>query len=164
MHFFGIATHWITISPAMRNNPIALRIICKNSNDKSWQLPNIELRSKMMTENPVVAARVFHRLLHKFFSILVKLPIEDFSGRRIDINRLISKYQTDNIGVFGHITAAFGILEEQASGNLHYHGLLFGGWNINHLMLHIHKPEITAAMVKWIDDQITCHISKQFKK
>ena len=130
----------------MRNNRLAFRLAAE-INGKTWSndaLPKIELRSKLIADNPVAAARIFHRSLQKFFEILVKLPLDDLTNKRAHIDRLLHRNKKKYIGVFGKITAAYGVLEEQSSGNLHYHGILFGGWSIEHLMGHVHIREVRA--------------------
>ena len=163
MHFFSIASHWITISPAMRENRLALRLAVE-SNGTEWTLPDIELRSKLIAENPVVATRIFYRLLHKFFEILVQCDLTDMTDKRGNVEALFARLRGEKVGIFGSINAAFGVLEEQGSGNLHFHGVLFGGWSIEHFKLHIHKSEVQRELVEMIDAQINCEISDEIKE
>ena len=85
MHFFNVASHFITISPCMRHNGLALRIACGKS-ETSVQKMNIYLRSKLMTENPVAASHISYRLVNKFFEIIVGLPLNHFTGKKPKLN------------------------------------------------------------------------------
>lgn len=164
-HFFGVASWFITISPNMSHRPLALRLALTNAKDGTeFEIPNLFLRSKLITENPVAAAQVIYRLLEQFFKIIVKLPLDDFTGRKANIHRLLAQNRDDIVGAFGRATAAYGVLEEQTNGNLHYHGLIFGGpWDSDVLLRHIHKPEVAKQMTDLIDSMITCKIDDKFK-
>ncbi|MCP4055651.1 MAG: hypothetical protein GY739_21945, partial [Mesoflavibacter sp.] len=54
--------------------------------------------------------------------------------------------------------------EEQTGGSLHFHGIIFGGWDIDQFRQHIHKPEIRKKIAELIDSQITCEIPESIKK
>ena len=64
--FFNMSTWFITISPAMRISRLALKM-CLNTNGKNFEFPPAHTRSKMMAADPIAAARVFYRMMHKFF-------------------------------------------------------------------------------------------------
>ncbi len=83
-----------------------------------------------MIENPVAAATMFYRLLEKFFKIIVKLPINAFTGKQMQLHDLIVNENSKETGAFGKINAYLGVIEEQKGGNLHLHALLFGAWVI----------------------------------
>ena len=134
-----MGTHFITISPSMRNNILALRITLAN-NQKLIKNLSITVRSKMMIENPVAATYTFYRLLEKFFEIIVNLPLTDFTGKCSNIEGLLSRIQEKNCGAYGPIKAYYGIIEEQSGGTLHFHGILFGGWNIKKFQQECHNP------------------------
>ena len=162
-YFFGIGTHFITLSPSMRNNILALRFSILDYK-KKFQLPNITIRSKMMIQNPVAATHVFYRLLHKIFEIIIQAPLTDYTGKTSDIKKLLHRSQQKETGAFGAIKAAYGVLEEQASGNLHYHGILFGAWDIKHIQQWLHDPNFKKEFEKLIDSHITCTIPNHLKK
>ena len=136
-HFFGIGTHFITISPSMRNNILALRLSIAN-HAQSFDIPNIIIRSKLMIQNSVAATHVFYRLLHKFFEIIVQMPLTDYTGRTSNVKNLLSRVKNEKCGAFGQVKSAYGVLEEQACGNLHFHGILFGAWKIRQIQQWIH--------------------------
>ena len=53
--FFNAPCFFITISPSMRNTPLALRMTMIN-NGEEFYLPTANLRSTMISENPIAAA------------------------------------------------------------------------------------------------------------
>ena len=48
-------------------------------------MPSIFVRSQMIVNNPVAATYMFYRLIHKFFEIIVKLPLNDYTGRKFNM-------------------------------------------------------------------------------
>ena len=161
-YFFGIPTHFITISPSMRNNTLALRISVTDYKQK-LDIPNITLRSQLMIQNPAAATHTFYRLIEKFFEIIIQLPISDYTGKTSNIKNLLSRKKNECCGAFGPIKAGEGVFEEQTSGNLHFHGLLYGAWNIKQLQQWLHDPKIKKQFEQLIDSHITCKIPKNLK-
>ncbi len=164
MHFFNIGTHFITISPHMTHNALAIRLTYTGKSNEKFKLPDIVLRSQKIQENPVAATRIFYRLINKFFEIIVGLPLEHFTGRKANIDRLFAENKKKYTGAYGFIKAALGIVEEQASGNLHFHGILFGGWDFDVIQQHIHKSNVAKQFTELIDSHITCEIPDEIKK
>ncbi len=164
MHFFNIATHFITISPAAVHNALAIRLAYTNEANEKFNLPDIVLRSRLIKNNPSVATNIFYRLIRKFFAIIVGLPLEHFTGKKANIERLLQKNKKKYTGAYGFIKAALGIIEEQTSGNLHYHGILFGAWDFDVIQQHIHKPNVAKIFTELIDSHITCEIPQDIKE
>ena len=161
-HFFGIGTHFITISPSMRNNVMALRMCLQNATQK-FEVPTITVRSQMITQNPVAATYIFYYLMDKFFELIVKLPLNTFNGRNMNYDALIEQETSGNCGAFGHVTGHFGILEEQTGGSLHYHGMLFGPWNVRMFQQWCHEGKAAKMFQQLIDSHITCRIPQHLK-
>ncbi len=166
MHFFNVGTHFITISPCMRHHALAIRLTYTDKAGEQYKLPEISIRTKAIINDPVAATLTFYRLIKKFFAIIVGLPLDHFTERGTNIDTLLSenKDNEEYIGVYGKIRSAFGVIEEQTGGSLHFHGILFGGWDIDVLRQHIHKPEMQQKMADLIDSQITCEIPESIKK
>ena len=164
-HLFGLATHFITLSPNMRHNTIALRMCVTQTNDaeKKFEMPTILARSQMIVKNPVAATHAFYRLLEKFFEIIVKLPITTFNGKNMDFEELIKQESCKEYGAYGRITAHYGVMEEQKGGSLHYHGLLFGGWDVRILQQWIHLGKASQMFQQMVDSHISCRIPQRFK-
>ena len=163
-HFFGMATHFITLSPSMRHNMIALKICVSNATKEiTIPLHNPVTRSQLIIGNPVAATYTFYRLLKKFFEIIVKLPTQTFTGRNMEYDELI-KQETENVyGAFGHVTAHFGVMEEQTGGNLHYHGIIFGPWNLRLFQKWCHEGAAAKQFQQLIDSHVTCKIPDNLK-
>ena len=53
--FFGLSFLFVTLSPSMRNSPLAKRM-CYCSQDTNLELPDLMIRTKLLVNNPVVAA------------------------------------------------------------------------------------------------------------
>ncbi|MCP4055299.1 MAG: hypothetical protein GY739_20115, partial [Mesoflavibacter sp.] len=110
MHFFNIGTHFITISPHMAHNTLAIRLTYTDDTNKKFELPGIELRSHLMEKNPVAATRIFYRLINKFFEIIVGLPLDHFTGKKTKIDRLLKQNKQKFTGPYGFIKSALGIV------------------------------------------------------
>ena len=67
IHAFGTPSWFITMSPNMRNNIMALRIGASDHGSQQFECPEITARAKKMIDNPVSASRMIYRLLEKFF-------------------------------------------------------------------------------------------------
>ena len=113
------------VGSQLRNSPFAIRM-CYCSQDIELELPELVVRTKLLAENSVVAARVYQRLMRGFFDIICGIPLSHFTGRKSNIDRLLSKNQSGYIGAFGKLKAVYSVTEEQTGGSLHMHGQLFG--------------------------------------
>ena len=219
-HFFNNASHFITISPLMRNNVLALRIAIyddnninselngdlfnnlkknnantykisddnrnninnnissnndnkkneynnnqyNNDNTKNIRFMDVYVRSHLIINNPVASVHVFYKIINKFFEIIVKLPLNYYSSKNIKTNRLFNENSDKYNGAYGFIKAVYAIIEEQASGNLHLHGLLFGAWDIDILQRFLHDVLISKELCELIDAHITATIYDKHKK
>ncbi len=162
-HFFGVGTHFLTISPAMRHNVLAVRLAYTDATGKQFKLPDIITRTKKIINNSIAAVHIFYRVIHKFFEIIVGLPLEYYKGRKANVDRLLQANKNKFWGPYGRINATLGVVEEQSGGSLHFHGILFSGWDINVIRRHIHKPEVAKKFADLIDSQVTCEISAEIK-
>ncbi len=160
-HCFGIASHWITISPIMRNNILNLRLTMVGDNtykEDYYELPNITTRSKWMIKNPIAATTIFYRMITKFFEIIVKLSVGTFTGKHAQYDDLIEQEYTNVCGAFGSIRAYIGVYEQQQGGSLHLHALLFGSWSVKIFQKWVHDPQARKLLIDLIDSHITCKI------
>ena len=160
--FFNLSTWFITISPAMRNSKLALRMTLR-TDVEDFQLPQAHTRSRMMAADPIAAARVFYRMINKFFDIIVRLPLNDFTGKRINVDRLLEKNREKYIGAYGFATAAYAVSENQEGGSLHAHGHIHGTWDIDVIQNWIHKDDFRKQMIDLLDSIVTCTIPDDIK-
>ena len=109
MVHFGMPAFWITISPATIHSPILLQLAGQDidlDNILTMHLPSSHERAKIVAQDPVAAAQ--------FFNIV----IDAFTTTLLGYNQLDG-------GIFGHIAGYFGCIEEQGTGTLHIHMLVW---------------------------------------
>ena len=114
----------------MRNSKLALRM-CLNTESGNFQLPLAHMRARMMAADPIAAARVFYRMVYKFFDIIVHLPLDHFTGRRMNVDCLLQQNFDKYIGAYGFARATLSVMKDQEGGSLHMHGHIFGTWDID---------------------------------
>ena len=107
---FGLMIHLgtpplrITISPAAVHSPIFLKIA--GYEFILTDIPSAVERAKLVAEGPVAAAKYFNLLIDSFV-------------------KYILGYDQESCGIFGHSSAYYGCIEEQGTGNLHIHMLVW---------------------------------------
>ena len=148
--FFGLSFLFVTLSPSMRNSPLALRL-CYCSQDINLELPDLVLRTKLLAQNSVVAARVYQRVIRGFFDIICGIPLSHFTGRKTNVDRLLSKNRNGYIGAFGRLKAVYSVTEEQTGGSLHLHGQLFGMIDQRVLTRWIHDKAFRQEVCNFMD-------------
>ena len=156
-HFFSLPFIFGTISPSMRDSRLAIRL-CYPKNDQQIQLPAIHLRTKMISENPSAAALVFDRVIRAFFSIIAGIPLDDFTGKRANVDRLLSVHSDDYVGAFGRLNSGYAVIEAQSSSSLHTHFHLFGGFDHKLLSHWVHDDACREEMIKAIDEVVTARM------
>lgn len=100
---------WITISPAVVHSPIFLRLAGYEVDLTKITLadiPSAEERAKIVASDPVAAA--------KFFNLVIESFTSDLLG-----------YNQSEGGIFGDPSAFYGCIEEQGTGTLHIHMLVW---------------------------------------
>ncbi len=167
-HSFGLPTHFLTISTNQRDNILTIRLALTeiernkhtNKNNKKFALPNMTFRTRTIIKNPAIATYMIYRVIEKFFELIVQLPLNTFNGKQMQYSFLILQEFSKECGAYGPVRAHIGVFEEQKSGNLHYHCLLFGSWCIKMLHQFCHDPSIRKKLQDLIDSHITCLIPK----
>ena len=158
--FFGMSFLFVTISPSMRNSPLAIRM-CYCSRDTEVELPDLMVRTKLLVNNPVMGARVYHRLVRAFFEIICGMPLSHFTGRKTNVDRLLSKSREFYIGAFGRLKAVYSVTEEQTGGSLHMHGQLFGMIDQRVLSRWIHLKGFRKDVCKFMDSIVSAEVSDE---
>ena len=100
----GSPVLWITLSPAVSHSPIFM-LIAGYDVDIS-NIPSHAERAKLVANDPVAAALFFNEIIDNFTKCL--LGFNQYEG-----------------GVFGHPSAYYGMTEEQGTGTLHNHMLVW---------------------------------------
>ena len=141
----------------MRNSPLAIRL-CYCSQDINLELPDLVLRTKLLAQNSVVPARVYQRVIRGFFAIICGIPLSHFTGRRTNVDRLLSNTQTGYVGAFGRLKAAFSVTELQTGGSLHLYGQRFGMIDQRVLTRWIHDKAFRQEVCDFVDAIVTTEI------
>ena len=65
----------------------------------------------MISENPIAAAEVFDRIMRAFFSIIAGIPLDDFTGKKANVERLLSEYRHDYVGAFRKLHSFYRVIQ-----------------------------------------------------
>ena len=103
---YGTPALWITLSPAVSHSLIFLQIAGHEVD--LTQLPSHAERAKLVANDPVSAARYFDIIINAFTKCLLGYNDDEDKG-----------------GIFGHTSAYYGMTEEQGTGTLHNHMLVW---------------------------------------
>ena len=123
------------------------------------ELPDLMVRTKLLVKNRVMTARVYNRLVRAFFEIICGMPLSHFTGRKTNVDRLLSKNRDGYIGAFGRLKAVYSVTEEQTGGSLHMHGQLFGMIDQRVLSRWIHDKHFRKDVCKFMDSIVTAEVS-----
>ena len=157
-HFFSLPFIFGTISPCMRDSRLAIRMCYSHPRQEQVELPPVHTRTKLITNNPIAAAQVFDRVIRAFFNIIAGIPLEDFTGKRANVARLLFANEDNYFGVFGKLHAAYGVIEAQSSSSLHTHFHLWG--NLDHKVIEqwVHDSDFRNQVTRSIDEIITARM------
>ena len=103
---YGTPSLWITISPAVVHSPIFMQIAGEAIDIDFSNIPAHVERAKLVANNPVAAAIYYNTVIDAFTKYLLG-------------------YKQLNGGTFGYTTAFYGMTEEQGTGTLHNHMLVW---------------------------------------
>ncbi|KAF9040359.1 hypothetical protein BDZ89DRAFT_1210221 [Hymenopellis radicata] len=111
----GPPSLWITINPCDLHDPIA-QIFAGEKIDLddflATQGPDAHQRAQNIAQDPYAAAKFFHFLIHAILTTLF--------GVTTTKHRVHSEK-----GIFGYVSAYFGVVESQGRGSLHFHLLVW---------------------------------------
>ena len=138
---YGTPTLWITISPAGSQSPIFM-YIADHPVDLS-QIPSHTERAKLFANDPVAAAIYYNTVLDAFCKYLLGYE---------QINEKLEKIG----GLFGHVSAYYGMTEEQGTGTLHNHMLawLHNFKSASELKSLIQDEEFKDRLLKYLEEII----------
>ncbi|KIJ13524.1 hypothetical protein PAXINDRAFT_13640 [Paxillus involutus ATCC 200175] len=106
---------WITINPCDLHDPIAQVFAGENIDLDEFNAkfgPSKEKQAQNVALNPYAAAKFFHFLIKTILKIIFSIEV---GPQRIK----------SRPGIFGHVSAYFGLVESQGRGSLHLHLLLW---------------------------------------
>ena len=98
------------------------------------EIPGHSERAELFAKDPVAAAQYYNIVLNAFCDHLLA-------------------YNQENGGLFGHVSAYYGITEEQLSGTLHNHLLVWLHNNISpsELREQIQNEEFKERLIKYLE-------------
>ena len=117
----GSPVLWITISPAVSHSPIFLQIAGHDVD--LTQIPSHVERATMVANDPVAAAIYFNTIVDAFTKYLLG-------------------YKQSKSGAFGYPSAFYGMTEEQGTGTLH-----------NHMLVWLHNFKSTSKLKSELADE-----------
>ena len=112
---FGPPSLWITVNPSDLHDPIAQVFAGEEIDMDNFVAhlgPDKDKRAKNIADDPYAAA--------KFFHFMIATILETLLGVKVTPARVNS-----GVGVFGRVTAYFGVVESQGRGTLHLHLLVW---------------------------------------
>ena len=142
----------------MRDSRLAIRMCHSRPGQEQVELPSVHTRTKLVTNNPIAAAQVFDRVMRAFFSVIAGIPLNDFTGKRANVDRLLYANKGDYVGVFGRLHANYGVIEAQSSSSLHTHFHLWG--HLDHKVIEqwVHDDDFRKQITESIDNIITARM------
>jgi len=126
----GPPSLWITINPSDLHDPIAQVFAGEEINMDEFMSrlgPDKDHRAKNIADDPYAAA--------KFFHFMIATILETLLGVKVTPAQVKS-----GVGVFGRVTAYFGVVESQGRGTLHLHLLVW--------LKHVPSSDEMSALLK----------------
>ena len=138
---------FITISPKVIDNELCVVLAAAQEGSVAQCDLNINVtqRAKLLSTNTVAVTRAYEWMAQAFMSILLGAP----TSTSIKSSRKSCR------GLFGQITAAFGVHEVQGRCYLHAHHMVIGQFDPVLAQQHCHKPDVKEMFCNIIDS-ITC--------
>lgn len=109
------ASLWVTINPTDLHDPIAQVFAGADINLDAFLAtmgPDQDQRARNIAGDPYAAAKFFHFIIRTTLETLFGVKITDFQVH-------------NKVGIFGRVSAYFGVVETQGRGTLHFHLLLW---------------------------------------
>ena len=150
IHYFGLPSWWMTISPPEFSNALSLRLAHKSSEISVIEITSLAKvdRCRLSATNPVAIARGFSHLLKNLVEHLFHLPLWN-----------VRKTRSKNMeaGIFGTLQSYFIVIESQARGSLHAHALLWGCVPPKVIQQVMDRNEVRSALNSMLDSMIRAY-------
>ena len=156
--YFGCPSLFVTFNPADVLHPFTWR---RGLTTPPTPLPQVQLDQhllcalrdanlwRMVALDPTAAVEAFHLHVNTFLSTLLKVVP---SAQQLPTDGIAS---IDGQGIFGPLSAAFGVIEPQQRGSLHIHFLLFCyGFQDPHVLVQnfaAQLPLLEERLWAWIN-------------
>jgi hypothetical protein len=146
----GSPSLWITINPADLHDPIVQVFAGEKidmDNFVSLAGPDSDKRAQNVARDPYAAA--------KYFNFIIHAMLDTIFGITVTKERVYSK-----MGVLGHLSAYFGVVEAQGRGTLHLHMLIWlaNAPNADEMHELLQQAEFREKIVTYIRHNVRSHI------
>ena len=163
IHYFGLPSWFVTVSPSDLDSIIILRLASplKDNNDSmqcQFVVPHLNVCIETLANNPAAAAEVFIRLITALFECLVALPLHH------NLKQSHSSVRERRQGIFGVPVAHFCAIEVQGRGSLHAHFIVMGGVAPDIMQAAVNNPEYLSIIQKKIDSMVKAEIPDNYFK
>ena len=135
---WGMPAFWLTINPADLRDPIVLILGGVRYGSESFPTATAAIRKTFAISNPVAVAQFFHLICTAIFEDLLR----SHSG---------------NMGILGHISNHFGVVETNGRGMLHMHALIWATGNLDFPTLRervLQDEEFKARMINFLESVV----------
>ena len=163
IHYFGLPSWFVTVSPSDLDSIIILRLATplKDNNDSmqcQFVVPDFNVCIKTLANNPAAAAEVFIRLITALFECLVALPLHH------TLKQSHCSVGERRQGIFGVPVAHFCAIEVQGRGSLHAHFIVMGGVAPDIMQSAVDNPEYLSVIQKKLDSMVKAEIPNTYFK
>lgn len=143
--YFGPPNLFVTISPAPTDFGLLIRVASSGAT-AVHELPLTE-RARIALKHPVLAVKVFWKLLNSVCEYLVGLPLSEVGKRKTQ------HAYTRATGIYSKAFAIYGVLESQGK-NLHAHQILNSSEPTYVVQQLSHDQDFVSAMATVLDSQV----------
>ena len=175
---YGCPSLFLTMSFDDVNNPSSIRMAMRSSTNTSFpatddpefiqhlidgsdligkgsiSIPStVSERAKIAADNPIAFVFEFKTLLADILTILLGIPPDNFGS----LKKKTKYFRFKQKGIFGHILAFYGCIEEHKKKTLHSHICAWGGLAPDVLQKFAHVQEICNAIATVLNKM---HIAK----
>ena len=141
---------WLTINPADVHDPIAQIFVGESIDMDNFNThlgPDSNHRAENIASNPYAAA--------EYFNFIINTTLETLFG----ISKRGSRTNSE-IGVLGHLSGYFGVVEAQGRGSLHVHMLLWlaNAPNIKEMHEKLQEEVFREKIRTYISANVRAHL------
>jgi len=117
-----------------------MRLACPNDDNIVVNLPEFDVRSKLLAENPIAASRWYNKLVNAIFKTLIGLEsAENLRSSNIPVKSRIE-------GIFGKPVAFATVTESQGRLSNHLHGVVWTDLSPRLVQKYLNEPDILEVI------------------
>jgi hypothetical protein len=169
LHFHGLPSMFVTISPSDIDNRLTLRLSAPWNMEKNEGIQvNVEVskseieRCKAVVANGARAADEFHSLISAVCAALLQSPISNEVRKTVPLETsdVRPSCKRDN-GIFGLTVGHYSVVEQQGRGSLHIHMLYWGGVSPTYLSRVCRDEALLRTACRHIDEAVRAHLTPE---